>query len=230
MDQPNDKISTLSRTRLESPTWSKEPFDGSGVDVENSPRTVLTKRLPGEASLEKRGHVVEKKQETSFAVRRPVRFLMIPSRILKLGARISYVPREGRRMKPALIKKGTHVQNSVSSESSCDRYGRYTLVYACDVAGGRAASNGCCGNPGKQCALRHPTPEYPRNALNLHIGGDVLVRVQVENGVIMETTAISHSSPPLLADSATRWVANEWKFKPSVSGVFTIPISYKQSA
>jgi TonB family protein len=85
------------------------------------------------------------------------------------------------------------------------------------------------GIPANSVALRHPTPEYPRNALNLHIGGDVLVRVQVENGVIMETTAISHSSP-LLADSATRWVANEWKFKPSVSGVFTIPISYKQSA
>jgi len=85
------------------------------------------------------------------------------------------------------------------------------------------------GIPPNNVALRHPTPEYPRNALNLHISGDVLLRVQVENGVIRETTVVSHSSP-LLADSATRWVANQWKFKPSVSGVFTIPISYKQSA
>ena len=85
------------------------------------------------------------------------------------------------------------------------------------------------GIPANNVALRHPTPEYPRNALNLHISGDVLLRVQVENGVIMETTVVSHLSP-LLGDSATRWVANEWKFKPSVSGVFTIPISYKQSA
>ncbi len=85
------------------------------------------------------------------------------------------------------------------------------------------------GIPENSVALRHPTPEYPRNALNLHISGDVVVTVQVENGRIMETTANSHSSP-LLADSATRWVANQWKFKPSVSGVFTIPISYKQSA
>ena len=85
------------------------------------------------------------------------------------------------------------------------------------------------GIPANNVALRHPTPEYPRNALNLHISGDVLLRVQVENGVIMETTVVSHSSP-LLGDSATRWLANEWKFKPSVSGVFTIPISYKQSA
>jgi TonB family protein len=85
------------------------------------------------------------------------------------------------------------------------------------------------GIPADKVALRHPTPEYPRNALNLHIGGNVLVRVQVENGVVTETTVISHSSP-LLSDSATHWLANEWKFKPTVSGVFTIPISYKQSA
>jgi TonB family protein len=78
-------------------------------------------------------------------------------------------------------------------------------------------------------ALRHPNPEYPRIALNLHISGDVLLRVQVENGVITETTVVSQSSL-LLADSASRWVANQWKFKPSVSGVFAIPISYKQSA
>ncbi len=85
------------------------------------------------------------------------------------------------------------------------------------------------GIPANNVALRHPNPEYPRTALNLHISGDVLLRVQVENGVITETTVVSHSSL-LLADSASRWVASQWKFKPSVSGVFTIPISYKQSA
>jgi hypothetical protein len=85
------------------------------------------------------------------------------------------------------------------------------------------------GIPANSVALRHPTPEYPRVALNLHISGDVLLQVQVENGVIMETTVVWHSSP-LLAYSARRWVANQWKFKPSVSGVFTIPISYKESA
>jgi TonB family protein len=85
------------------------------------------------------------------------------------------------------------------------------------------------GIPPSNVTLRHPTPEYPRTALNLHISGDVLLRVQVENGKIMETTVVSRSSP-LLADSASRWVANQWKFKHSVSGVFTIPISYKQSA
>jgi TonB family protein len=85
------------------------------------------------------------------------------------------------------------------------------------------------GIPANSVALRHPTPEYPRNALSMHISGDVMVRVQVQHGVIVETTVVSHSAP-LLADSATHWLANEWKFKPSVNGVFTIPISYKESA
>jgi outer membrane biosynthesis protein TonB len=84
------------------------------------------------------------------------------------------------------------------------------------------------GIPANDVALKHPTPEYPRVALNLHIGGDVLVTVRVENGKIVETTAAAHS--PILADSASHWVNYQWKFKPTVSGVFTIPISYKQSA
>src|SRR5258707_7551387 len=36
--------------------------------------------------------------------------------------------------------------------------------------------------------FRSPTPEYPRVALSLHISGDVVVTVRVENGKIMETT------------------------------------------
>jgi len=36
-------------------------------------------------------------------------------------------------------------------------------------------------------------------------------------------------SPLLLAGSAQRWVRNQWNFKPSISGVFTIPITYKES-
>jgi len=84
------------------------------------------------------------------------------------------------------------------------------------------------GIPADSIATKHPTPEYPRVALNLHISGDVLVTVRVENGKVVETTAASHSS--ILADSAQRWMNYQWQFKPSVSGVFTIPISYKESA
>jgi hypothetical protein len=64
--------------------------------------------------------------------------------------------------------------------------------------------------------------------VNLHISGDVMVTVRVEDGKIIETTPGSHS--PVLTDSAARLVDYQWKIKPTVSGVFRIPISYKESA
>ena len=84
------------------------------------------------------------------------------------------------------------------------------------------------GIPAEKIASEHSTPEYPRTALNLHIRGDVVVTVRVENGKVMGKTAASGS--PMLAYSASRWVTHQWKFKPTVSGVFRIPISYKESA
>jgi outer membrane biosynthesis protein TonB len=84
------------------------------------------------------------------------------------------------------------------------------------------------GIPVDNVTLKHPTPEYPRVALSLHISGNVQVTVRVENGEIKESTADSTSS--MLRESALRWVTYQWKFKPTVSGVFTIPISYKESA
>jgi outer membrane biosynthesis protein TonB len=85
------------------------------------------------------------------------------------------------------------------------------------------------GIPADSVALKHPTPEYPRVALQMHISGDVLLRVRVEQGVISEMKIVSDSSL-LLAGSAQHWVRSQWNFKPSVSGVFTIPISYRESA
>ena len=84
------------------------------------------------------------------------------------------------------------------------------------------------GIPADKIALAHPTPEYPQTALNLRISGDVVVIVRVENGKVMGKTAASGS--PMLAYSASRWVTHQWKFKPTVSGVFRIPISYRESA
>jgi hypothetical protein len=68
----------------------------------------------------------------------------------------------------------------------------------------------------------------PPIALKMHISGNVLLRVRVEQGVISETKTVS-DSPLWLAQSAERWVRNQWNFKQSVSGVFTIPIAYKES-
>ena len=84
------------------------------------------------------------------------------------------------------------------------------------------------GIPAETIASEHPTPEYPQTALNLHISGDVVVTVRVENGEVMGKTAASGS--PILAYSVSRWVTHQWKFKPTVSGVFRIPISYRESA
>ena len=81
------------------------------------------------------------------------------------------------------------------------------------------------GIPADKIASAHPTPEYFRTAYNLHISGDVVVTVRVENGEVMEPTTAS--GPPLLASSASHWVTHQWKFKPMVSGVFRIPISYR---
>jgi outer membrane biosynthesis protein TonB len=84
------------------------------------------------------------------------------------------------------------------------------------------------GIPADTVASAHPTPEYPRTARDLHLFGDVVVTVRVENGKVTETTTASRS--PILADSASRWVTYQWRFKPTVRGVFRIPISYRESA
>ena len=65
-------------------------------------------------------------------------------------------------------------------------------------------------------------------ALKMRVSGSVLLRVRFEQGMISETKTLS-DSPLWLAESAERWVRNQWNFKPSVSGVFTIPIAYRES-
>ena len=74
----------------------------------------------------------------------------------------------------------------------------------------------------------HPTPAYPRAALALGIDGIVKVEVTVQNGRITGAKALSGS--PMLAYSAKTWIVWNWKFKPEISGVFTIPINYKRQA
>ena len=76
--------------------------------------------------------------------------------------------------------------------------------------------------------IAHPTPKYPSNALNLGIDGNVRVSVSVTNGQIVEATALSGS--PMLGYEARQWIVRCWKFKPEVTGVFTIPVTYKRQA
>ena len=77
-------------------------------------------------------------------------------------------------------------------------------------------------------ATLHPAPAYPRVALALGIDGKVRIEVKVHNGRITEANVLSGA--PMLASSAKAWIVGNWKFKPEISGVFTIPVSYKRQA
>jgi len=77
-------------------------------------------------------------------------------------------------------------------------------------------------------ATFHPPPVFPRAALALGIDGIVQVEVTVENGRIIAAKVLSGS--PMLAYSAKEWIVWNWKFRPEISGVITIPINYRRHA
>ena len=74
-------------------------------------------------------------------------------------------------------------------------------------------------------ASQHPIPAYPQDARSLRTAAEVQVRVQVENGKMLSVNA--ESASPILASYSSRWVRWHWQFRPSVSGVYFLPISYK---
>jgi hypothetical protein len=56
----------------------------------------------------------------------------------------------------------------------------------------------------------------------------VRVDLKVQNGEIVEANASGNA--PMLAYEARQWIVRRWKFKPEVTGMFTIPIDYKRQA
>jgi hypothetical protein len=74
-------------------------------------------------------------------------------------------------------------------------------------------------------ASRHATPPYPQEARASGIQGDVRVRIEVKNGKMVNVTAESRSQQ--LATYSSRWIRWHWQFKPAVSGVYFLPLSYK---
>jgi len=104
-------------------------------------------------------------------------------------------------------------------------YNRSALVRSCAVASGRTATVDRYGTASDKVTTSHLTPEYPRVALALGIGGEVRVKVKFQNGRITEANALS--SLPLLAYSAKEWIVRKWKFKLELNSIFTIPINYK---
>jgi TonB family protein len=82
------------------------------------------------------------------------------------------------------------------------------------------------GIPLDKVATVHLTPEYPRAAIAFGLDGKVQIEVKVQNGRITEAKASSGN--PMLAYFAKTWIVRNWKFKPQISGVFTVPINYKR--
>jgi outer membrane biosynthesis protein TonB len=79
------------------------------------------------------------------------------------------------------------------------------------------------GGPRSSNLIRSPAPQYPPQALQMHITGSVRVTMHVSNGVITDAEG---SGPPMLATAAARWVKANWKFAPNISGVATLPVSF----
>ena len=77
-------------------------------------------------------------------------------------------------------------------------------------------------------ATIHPPPEYPLTPLVSGVDGKVLIKMTLQNGHIVEAKTLSGN--PMLGYSAKKWILRNWKFKPEISGVFTIPINYKRQA
>jgi len=77
-------------------------------------------------------------------------------------------------------------------------------------------------------ASQHTMPPYPLDARSQRIQAEVRVRIQVKNGKMLDVTAESTSLT--LANSSSRWIRWHWQFRPSVSGVYYLPISYKLTA
>jgi TonB family protein len=84
------------------------------------------------------------------------------------------------------------------------------------------------GIPLEKVAIFHPTPEYPRTALALGVNGKVRIKMKVRDGRVIEADVLS--GLPMLGYSAKEWILRNWRFRPEISGMFTVPISYKRQA
>jgi outer membrane biosynthesis protein TonB len=79
------------------------------------------------------------------------------------------------------------------------------------------------GGPRSGLLVRSPRPPYPSQALQMHLSGDVHVRMTVQGGNIVDAEG---SGPPMLASAAARWVRSNWKFSPTTNGTYTLPVSF----
>jgi outer membrane biosynthesis protein TonB len=66
---------------------------------------------------------------------------------------------------------------------------------------------------------------YPPQALQLHVTGDIRLRITVSAGRITDVQAIS--GPGILSSAAARWVKKNWEFAPDETGTFTLPMTFQ---
>ena len=67
-------------------------------------------------------------------------------------------------------------------------------------------------------------PTETPNPLEMHISGDVRVRITVQSGNVVDAEA--SSGPPMLASAAARFVRANWKFSLTTTGTYTLPVSF----
>jgi outer membrane biosynthesis protein TonB len=94
---------------------------------------------------------------------------------------------------------------------------------------GKGQPNGVVGGTGNGGArsglfLRSPRPQYPPQALQMHITGDVKLSITVSNGHITDVQPVS--GPGILSSAAARWVRGNWEPAPTTNGTFTLPVAF----
>jgi hypothetical protein len=83
------------------------------------------------------------------------------------------------------------------------------------------------GSMDDMVASSHPAPMYPYDGQRMRIEGDVQVRIHVEHGRMVKVVATSNS--PYLVGVSERWIRRNWQFRPSITGDYIVPISYRLS-
>jgi TonB family protein len=72
------------------------------------------------------------------------------------------------------------------------------------------------------------SPEYPREAIEQHQEGTVVIRLVVgESGLVTSAEAIQPCPWPLLNESAVRTVRHQWRFAPGSVRAYDVPIHFQ---
>ncbi len=72
------------------------------------------------------------------------------------------------------------------------------------------------------------SPEYPREAIEQHQEGTVVIRLVVgTSGLVTSAEVIQPCPWPLLNESAVRTVRHQWRFAPGSARVYDVPIHFQ---